>query len=161
MADLETEVPRLFEIWLSVEILVVVEMEDEEVGQEELLPFPPLVEVPRDFFAGGSSRVPPFIEFRLPWDGLLLFSLLERLLDDDDVVDSDWLEGVGELFTGALRRKPIVVALAILCVFTCCYRGSVHRYPAIGTSTLTSTLFEHTKITPQRSSTITLRNTTT
>lgn len=90
---------------------MVVEMEDEEVGQE-LLPFPPLVEVPRDFFVGGSSRVPPFIEFRLPWDGLLLFSLLERLLDDDAPVDSDWLEGVGE-FTGALRRRPIVVALAI------------------------------------------------
>lgn len=120
-----------------------VEMEDdaefEDVGQEELLPFPPFVEVPRDFFVGGSSRVPPFIEFRLPWDGLLLFSLLERLLDDDDalvVVDSDWLEGVGELFTGALRRRPIVVALAISCVFTCRNWGSVHRYPLTGTSTL-------------------------
>lgn len=135
------------------------ELEDEEVGQEELLPFPPLVEVPRDFFVGGSSRVPPFIEFRLPWDGLLLFSLLERLLDDDDdddalVVDSDWLEGVGELFTGARRRRPIVVALAISCVFTCRdWDSGIHRYLLTDTSTLTST-----KITPQRSFTIT-RNT--
>lgn len=78
MADLETEVPRLLEFWLSVEVLVVVEEE----------PFAPLVEVPRDFFVGGSSREPPFIEFRLPWDGLLLFSFLKRLLDDD-VVDGD------------------------------------------------------------------------
>lgn len=122
-----------------------VETEDaefEEVGQEELLPFPPLVEVPRDFFVGGSSRV-PFIEFRFPWDGLLLFSLLERLLDALVAVDNDWFEGIGELFTGALRRRPIVVALAILCVFTCRNRGSVHRYPATGTSTLTSTLRAH------------------
>lgn len=139
VADLETEVPRLFEIGLSVEILVVVEIEDaelEEVGQP--LFFPPLVEVPRDFFVGGSSRV-LFIEFKLPWDGLLLFSLLERLLDAPVVVDSDWLDGVGELFTGALRRRPIVIALAILCVFTCRNRA-VHRYPTTSTSTLPSTL---------------------
>lgn len=123
VADLETEV-RLFEFWLSaVEALVVVEEDEEEQAGEEFadeeqaeLPFAPLVEVPRDFFVGGSSRELLFIEFRLPWDGLLLFSFLERLLDDDDVpaVDDDWLEGVGELFTGALRRKPIIVALAIL-----------------------------------------------
>jgi len=104
---------------LSVEIPVV-EIEDAEDAEfeeevEQLLFFPPLVDVPRDFFVGGSSRVPPFIEFRLPWDGLLLFSLLERLLDAF-VVDNDWPERVGELFTGALRRRPIVVALAILCV---------------------------------------------
>jgi len=137
VVDLETEVPRLFEIGLSVEILVVVEIEDvEEVGQ--LLFFPPLVEVPRDFFVGGSSRV-LFIEFKLPWDGLLLFSLLERLLDAPVVVDSDWLDGVGKLFTGALRRRPIVIALAILCVFTCRNRA-VHRYSATNTSTLPSTL---------------------
>lgn len=112
VADLEMEVPRLLELWLSVEVLVV--------EQEELLPFAPLVEVPRDFFVGGSSREPPFIEFRLPWDGLLLFSFLKRLLDDDVlVVDGDWLEGVGELFTGALRRRPIIVVLAILASFAC------------------------------------------
>lgn len=87
MLDLETEVPRLLEFGLSVEVLVVVE-EDAEQEELPLLPFPPLVEVPRDFFAGGSSREPPFIELRLPWDGLLLFSFLKRLLDDD-VVDGE------------------------------------------------------------------------
>lgn len=69
----------------------------------------------------------PFIEFRLPWDGLLLFSLRERLLDDPPLVavDGDWLEGVGE-FTGALRRRPIIVALAIvvrLCGLTAAATG--------------------------------------
>lgn len=65
-------------------------VEDAEFDEEQLLPFAPLVEVPRDFFVGGSSREPPFIEFRLPWDGLLLFSFLKRLLDDDVlVVDGD------------------------------------------------------------------------
>lgn len=116
--------------------------------------FPPLVEVPRDFFVGGSSRVPPFIEFKLPWDGLLLFSLLERLLDDAPV-DSDWLEGVGELFTGALRRRPIVVALAISCVIYVSQPGfrsplSCDRH--IDTDQHTSSTGSH-KITLQRSST--------
>lgn len=87
MFDLETEVPRLLEFWLSVEVLVVVEDAEFDEEQEEL-PFAPLVEVPRDFFVGGSSREPPFIEFRLPWDGLLLFSFLKRLLDVL-VVDGD------------------------------------------------------------------------
>lgn len=138
MADLETEVPRLLEFWLSAGLLeqedaVAEEVEDDveqvaaaddeargAVGQDEPLPFAPLVEVPRDFFVGGSSREPlptlPFIEFKLPWDGLLLFSLLERLLDAllPDTVDGDWPEGVGELFTGARRRRPIIVALAIV-----------------------------------------------
>jgi len=64
--------------------------EEEFVDEEQAeLPFAPLVEVPRDFFVGGSSREPPFIEFRLPWDGLLLFSFLERLLDDDVPVAVD------------------------------------------------------------------------
>lgn len=78
MADLETEVPRLFELWLSlVEVLVVVEEDDakeeqvaveEEFAPEQVEPvFAALVDVPRDFFVGGSSRQPtPFIEFRLP-----------------------------------------------------------------------------------------------
>lgn len=134
VADRETEVPRLpFELWLSDEQVADAVADDE--GQEEEVeepPFVPLVEVPRDFFVGGSSReLPPFIEFRLPWDGLLLFSFLERLLDDVPLLplplllvvvvllavviaaDGDWPEGVGELFTGALRRRPIIVALAI------------------------------------------------
>jgi len=90
VADLETEVPRLLEpLWLSlVEMLVVVEEEEEDEDEDEdakedaaqvaakdeeafealeqaELAFAPLVDVPRDFFVGGSSRE-PFIEFRLP-----------------------------------------------------------------------------------------------
>lgn len=77
-------------------------------GDEDDEPLVALVDVPRDFLVGGSSRG---IELRLPWDGLLLFSDLERLLDEP--VDEDWPDGVGELFTGTLRRSPIV-ALAII-----------------------------------------------
>lgn len=101
-ADLETEVPRPLDA-VSVPVPVPV----------PVVPFPPVVEVPRDFFVGGSSRA-PFTEFRLPWDGLLLFSDLERLLDIVPVdADDDWLEGIGELFTGTRRRRPIV-AVAII-----------------------------------------------
>lgn len=67
---------------MVVEEDVEVDAEQEFAEAQAELPFAPLVEVPRDFFVGGSSR--PVIEFRLPWDGLLLFSFLERLLDDDD-----------------------------------------------------------------------------
>lgn len=70
--------------------------------------FAAFVDVPRDFFVGGSSRV-ACIEFRFPWDGLLLFSDLERLLEPLE----DWLDRDGELFTVTLRRSPIV-ALAII-----------------------------------------------
>lgn len=165
MADLETEVPRLLEFWLSTGVLVIEEdaEEEEDDGQvaaaddEEVReadeqdeppppPFAPLVEVPRDFLVGGSSRGPPlpFIEFRLPWDGLLLFSLLERLLDDVPAVavDGDWPEGVGELFTGALRRSPIIVALAIVVRVWSSYRDRcfLHGCAAVGTSTLTEPL---------------------
>ena len=104
--DLDTDPPRLFDDGL---VSGDVELEDDE----ELLVA--LVDVPRDFFAGGSSRC---IELRLPWDGLLLFSVLERLLplvpdEEEPPADADWPDGVGELFTGTLRRSPIV-ALAII-----------------------------------------------
>lgn len=102
--DLDTDPPpRLFDDGL---VSGDVELEDEEL-------LVALVDVPRDFFAGGSSRC---MELRLPWDGLLLFSVLERLLLlllDEPPVDADWPDGVGELFTGTLRRSPIV-ALAII-----------------------------------------------
>ena len=94
-ANLETDPPRPFDEGLT--------SGDEDDAEEA---FEALVEVPRDFLVGGSSR-DAFIEFRLPWDGLLLFSDLERLLD------VAWPAGVGELFTGTLRRSPIV-ALAII-----------------------------------------------
>lgn len=94
--DLEMD-PRLFDDGLTS-------------GDDEV--FVALVEVPRDFFVGGSSRE-AFIEFKLPCEGLLLFSDLERLLDP-----LDWLDGVGELFTGTLRRSPIVpLAIILGCIW--------------------------------------------
>lgn len=101
--DLDTDPPRLLEVGLT--------SGDEELEDAEEAALVALVDVPRDFLVGGSSREEPFIEFRFPWDGLLLFSDLERLLDPPEA-DTDWPDGVGE-FTGTLRRSPIV-ALAII-----------------------------------------------
>lgn len=104
--DLDTEPPRFFD-----EGLVSGDEEDAFEDDEDVA-LVAFVDVPRDFLVGGSSRALAFIEFRLPWDGLLLFSDLERLLDEP-VADADCPDGVGELFTGTLRRSPIV-ALAII-----------------------------------------------
>lgn len=103
--DLDTEPPRFFDEGL-------VSGDDDAFEEDEDVALVAFVDVPRDFLVGGSSRALAFIEFRLPWDGLLLFSDLERL-PDEPVADADCPDGVGELFTGTLRRSPIV-ALAII-----------------------------------------------
>jgi len=88
VADLETEVPRLLEsLWLVslVEMLVVVDEEpgEEDVKEDAVQPMAKeafealeqaepafalaLIDVPRDFLVGGSSRErSAFIELRLP-----------------------------------------------------------------------------------------------
>lgn len=58
----------------------------------------------RDFLVGGSPWA-VVNEFRLPWDGLLLFSDLDRLF----VVEGDIPPFVEHpVFAGTLRRRPII-----------------------------------------------------
>lgn len=106
--------PELFEVVSAVlpadpfreEFPLLLVAKFSEVPELEFLP--EFVPVDRDFFVGGSPWA-VVNEFRLPWDGLLLFSDLDRLF----VVEGG---EIPPLFAGTLRRKPIITeAMASQC----------------------------------------------